>query len=73
MRVDDEMCHKLLKEYEFKVNSESGFSNYCDMFVKYLSGSKQSDEEHVNINGDTQHGRRAVAVAERSRFPFRFK
>jgi len=41
MRIDEEIFHKLSEENEFNVHSQSGFSHYSDMFVKYcLSTNK---------------------------------
>jgi len=65
MRIDDAIFHKLSEENEYNVHSQSGFSHYCDMFVKYLSVSEQNSENRVNNNCKMQHetricGRRAI-------------
>lgn len=47
MRIDYEIFHKLSEEDEFNIHSQSGFSLYCDVFVKYLSVSEQNTEYRV--------------------------
>jgi hypothetical protein len=69
MRVDDEMCHKILKGDEFSVNSESEFRNYCDVFVNILSRNEQTDEIDVKDNGDRQQQTQADMAVERGDFP----
>jgi hypothetical protein len=75
MRLDDdELWDELQKE--FSVNSESEFSDDsdCDMVVKPLSGSEQSnssgDKDYVNAGSDMKHGTWTKVGAERPHFPF---
>jgi hypothetical protein len=61
---DNDIFLKLSEGNEYNVHSQSGFSHYCDMFVKYLSVSQQNSEDRVNNNGNTQHGTRICGLRE---------
>jgi hypothetical protein len=54
MQLDDEICKELWNEDEFSDDSN------CDMVMKFLSDSGQSDssddEDNVNDDSDMQHG-----------------
>jgi hypothetical protein len=78
MLIYEEIFHKLSEENDHNAHSQSGFSNYCDMFVEYLSVSEQNSEDRVNNNGNTQHGtricgRRAIPFSIQRQTPYKRK